>query len=450
MKKLLLLFLLVAGGVSTASADEVTIYFQPNGDWKSASATFKLYGYTSSDAADAGSVKDMSSFSDDGNGIYSAKMDISTYPYIRFGRYASDGNTFWNKTSEHYFCPTVDTYYIMTGSNYGDWNYYDCTSTTYFPWRYYFMTAASKNSDTWSVDDDVTPTESSGTYTFTISGATYAGKRVGWAPGDSFNSDGSLSSWDKVCKSKTTANNDDWIIFQNFSYGDVIIGNTGSAWFVPADDDSQYNDGTITITFNSSTEAATITCAKTATIGPAGYITYSNGEKCTISGATAYKVSANKTSTVTLTEMSGATIWPASEGMILKGSNGDKVTINAVASGATATTIGTNYLVGNGNSASTPSAGDGIYVFSWNGSDPATVGFYKAADDKAELAAHKAYLDISGASAREFLGFDFGEATGINNLTPALNDGAIYDLQGRRVAQPTKGLYIINGKKVIK
>jgi len=25
----------------------------------------------------------------------------------------------------------------------------------------------------------------------------------------------------------------------------------------------------------------------------------------------------------------------------------------------------------------------------------------------------------------------------------------IYDLQGRRVAQPTKGLYIVNGKKTV-
>jgi hypothetical protein len=42
--------------------------------------------------------------------------------------------------------------------------------------------------------------------------------------------------------------------------------------------------------------------------------------------------------------------------------------------------------------------------------------------------------------------------TGIKNLTPALSqgEGAWYDLQGRRVAQPTKGLYITNGRKVVK
>jgi len=40
--------------------------------------------------------------------------------------------------------------------------------------------------------------------------------------------------------------------------------------------------------------------------------------------------------------------------------------------------------------------------------------------------------------------------TGINAVNAAANmDGNIYDLSGRRVMQPTKGLYIIGGKKVV-
>ena len=63
----------------------------------------------------------------------------------------------------------------------------------------------------------------------------------------------------------------------------------------------------------------------------------------------------------------------------------------------------------------------------------------------------RAYFTIPGvSSARIAIGFD-DETTGIKNLTPALSEGeeAVYDLQGRRVAQPTKGLYIVNGKKVV-
>ena len=49
--------------------------------------------------------------------------------------------------------------------------------------------------------------------------------------------------------------------------------------------------------------------------------------------------------------------------------------------------------------------------------------------------------------------FGFGdEAT---DISAALNDNGemindkVYDLQGRRVAQPNKGMYIVNGKKMI-
>jgi len=44
-----------------------------------------------------------------------------------------------------------------------------------------------------------------------------------------------------------------------------------------------------------------------------------------------------------------------------------------------------------------------------------------------------------------------GGVTGIDEITAdgAATDGAIYDLQGRKVSNPTKGVYIINGKKVI-
>ena len=76
------------------------------------------------------------------------------------------------------------------------------------------------------------------------------------------------------------------------------------------------------------------------------------------------------------------------------------------------------------------------------------LGFYKLQSD-GTIAANKAYL-TTAAGAREFFLFD--EATGIESIdhSPLTIDHSVYDLQGRRVAQPTKGLYIVNGKKVIK
>ena len=36
----------------------------------------------------------------------------------------------------------------------------------------------------------------------------------------------------------------------------------------------------------------------------------------------------------------------------------------------------------------------------------------------------------------------------VSRPIPSLGSVDLFDLQGRRVAQPTKGLYIVNGKKV--
>ena len=73
------------------------------------------------------------------------------------------------------------------------------------------------------------------------------------------------------------------------------------------------------------------------------------------------------------------------------------------------------------------------------------------------LKPNRAYLstsyNVSAASAREYLEISFEEddVTGIDatlvNSEKVNSD--IYDLQGRKVEQPQKGMYIVNGKKVI-
>ena len=42
------------------------------------------------------------------------------------------------------------------------------------------------------------------------------------------------------------------------------------------------------------------------------------------------------------------------------------------------------------------------------------------------------------------------EETGISDLAQLATEGIAYDLQGRRVSEPQKGLYIANGKKIVK
>jgi hypothetical protein len=80
--------------------------------------------------------------------------------------------------------------------------------------------------------------------------------------------------------------------------------------------------------------------------------------------------------------------------------------------------------------------------------------------DDIDIAANRAWLEIPATTTNSrALTIVFDDVTGmseelrVNNLTPALSqgEGAWYDLNGRKLqAAPTKkGVYILNGKKVV-
>lgn len=84
-------------------------------------------------------------------------------------------------------------------------------------------------------------------------------------------------------------------------------------------------------------------------------------------------------------------------------------------------------------------------------------GFYKALkkyEDGTKFLNNgfKAYLPKPASSEARFFVFDFGTETGIEDIQSENGNAKaeIYDLSGRRVQNTQKGLYIVNGKKVIK
>lgn len=99
------------------------------------------------------------------------------------------------------------------------------------------------------------------------------------------------------------------------------------------------------------------------------------------------------------------------------------------------------------------------------------VGFYKLKSEKSTMGANKAFLNIKDlptvsapAAAKMFRMEDAGTATGIETIEGAgaigsagsLDSGTAegrptvyYDLQGRRVTRPTRGIYIVNGRKMV-
>ena len=69
----------------------------------------------------------------------------------------------------------------------------------------------------------------------------------------------------------------------------------------------------------------------------------------------------------------------------------------------------------------------------------------------ASVNAQRAYFQLEGLDeeAAESITMRFGDATAINSLHVDNVANEYYDLSGRRVAEPTKGIYIVNGKKVV-
>lgn len=83
------------------------------------------------------------------------------------------------------------------------------------------------------------------------------------------------------------------------------------------------------------------------------------------------------------------------------------------------------------------------------------VGFYKAANGL-KVGANRAYLTATnvpdtGEARSLSIVFDDGETTGVTDVRSKMEEvkDDYFDLSGRRVAHPTKGLYIMNGKKII-
>lgn len=179
------------------------------------------------------------------------------------------------------------------------------------------------------------------------------------------------------------------------------------------------------------------------TIPEAGYATYCNATTKAVSfaGVTAYKVSNVGATSVTLEEITEA---PANTPVILNGAAGTYA-LDIIASAAEVT--GNKLEVSDGSITTTDD--NTVYALA---NKSAGVGFYKVKAGT-KVPAGKCYLSVAVTSAPEYLGFDGdGNTTGVETLNVergTLNDNSYYNLAGQRVAQPTKGLYIVNGKKYI-
>lgn len=177
------------------------------------------------------------------------------------------------------------------------------------------------------------------------------------------------------------------------------------------------------------------------TISDAGYATLYYDKKLAIpAGVTAYAATVKDAETITLTEIEN--VIPANTGVILKADAGK---YNFAVTNADAPAVDNNILVGTTTATTKAALGGTVYTLGQDGEGVVGLRSFTGTD----IRAYSAYATSIAASARGFFTFET-ETTGVKAIekTQSANN-AYYNLAGQRVAQPQKGLYIVNGKKII-
>ena len=200
-------------------------------------------------------------------------------------------------------------------------------------------------------------------------------------------------------------------------------------------------------------------------IGPNGYTSYylENENFEVPAGCTAYIIKnvtqqgSTRFGKTTDVAIAAGSVIPKQTGFILKGTAGSTVTYRANLTGVTEVDVTGNLLVGTATEQEFSGAGYKYYLF---GKGAVGQGFYYQTGrdgNSIKLPAHRAGLKLSAsgpdfAPAKELIfNFDDATTTGVNTVQPAVEkkNDVIYDLQGRRVTNPSRGIYIVNGKKVV-
>lgn len=185
-----------------------------------------------------------------------------------------------------------------------------------------------------------------------------------------------------------------------------------------------------------------------------GYATFSSACNYKLpSGYKAYVVSAVDDTKATLTNIAHI---PSNTGVILVGDDGNTEVITmknireSDITDADKTNAASNKLIANVGEYALPASygSDYNYTLAYDGGP-----VFKHSTGSGSVSANKAYLRTTVNAPTEAHGLDFvfeNETTGIETIDNShLKVDNYFNLSGQRVAQPTRGLYIVNGKKVV-
>jgi hypothetical protein len=371
----------------------------------------------------------------------------------------------WENQTEQYYNETSVTI-NSTGDTYVNMSDGTVTETTQPTWNY--LTCRNNIKNTWNEENANTTRVDGNTFTYELSKTeigsnTYIIFRLRNGDKVMYNDAGQyINGWPQIYPNTATDNNcnleiasstteyyhntdaTDWVwhidIPTTYDYEKVVItakyiNDGGYKWQISAD---AYISKTLAFVENT----------YIGTFGSAANVDFSKVE-----GLTAKKL---KVSAGTIVETNATTLF-GGEGALLTAESAGPFSIPVAAS---ASADADNYLVAIPAKVKLdqePEDGYIAYVLTNKIADGTTDGttgplaFYKVNSNGTWCAAGTAYLKVAQVAvpgAPDFI--PFGETTGIENVShEAVTNNQYYTLDGRRVAQPTKGLYIVNGKKVI-
>ena len=192
--------------------------------------------------------------------------------------------------------------------------------------------------------------------------------------------------------------------------------------------------------------------ALSGTDGTHYFTTFSSDKAVEFVDATVYTVGVNDNK-LSLNEVKGNQV-PANTGVLVQSNETNAMYVYIESAPA----IEGNLLRASVTEQTTTGADDTkeykYYMLSYN-KDNENLGFYWGENDGAAFTskAGRAYLAVEKTNdAAAVKGFSLSDMeTGISKVSgsAAAGNGVIYDLQGRRVERAVRGLYIVNGRKVV-
>lgn len=449
MKKLLLLFLVAVGGVFTANAQRETAgtirvaFTDPSSKWTQSNFYIYVYDSSKNDASFPGVDVTQNVITIDGQTYYYRDFPIEEYGTgFKVIAVNDDGNGGNRSQSENLtWCYnrtsiTGDTYYSLK-------NEWDGNNRKAELKEVYYIADYDNSGKV------LLATQNGTNYSASFNSSDFPKFVV--ANSYAFKDDGTLDfTQNSNCPENIYRPNYEKVLYLtnlneyvSDSQRDEFYRWHGAGFF----NASTLNDVTLDMTFTISEwnpTNYTITPYITKTITDAGYATIASEGCLNFDGVSGLvgQIGTMSDNTVNFTNVNDV---PANTGVLLKGTAGE-YKIGFVNSSST--DVSNNVLVGVTAETQIADMTEGKTNFVlMNGNSG--VGFYKVSAAGFTVGANTAYLSTAiSEDAKSFIAVEGGETTGISEVETA-SDNVVFNLNGMRVNNPSKGLYIMNGKKYI-